>query len=108
MHMKLIISVYCLMRLRERRVVFLFYRVSVFLGFDIILQVDDMTADLVISQLLLLDAEDSERDITLFINSPGGSITAGMFPSRHILYRFFLLREVSVWMLWLYFRDGNI
>ncbi|CAN8275837.1 unnamed protein product [Cochlearia groenlandica] len=41
-------------------------------------QVDDMTADLVISQLLLLDAEDSERDITLFINSPGGSITAGM------------------------------
>lgn len=38
-----------------------------------------MTADLVISQLLLLDAEDSERDITLFINSPGGSITAGMF-----------------------------
>lgn len=44
-----------------------------------------MTADLVISQLLLLDAEDSERDITLFINSPGGSITAGTFPSRHIL-----------------------
>ncbi|CAN7129644.1 ATP-dependent Clp protease proteolytic subunit 3, chloroplastic [Brassica rapa] len=41
-------------------------------------QVDDMTADLVISQLLLLDAQDSERDITLFINSPGGSITAGM------------------------------
>ncbi|CAH2065708.1 unnamed protein product [Thlaspi arvense] len=48
-----------------------------FLNLDIF-QVDDMTADLVISQLLLLDAEDSERDITLFINSPGGSITAGM------------------------------
>ncbi|XP_010528518.1 PREDICTED: ATP-dependent Clp protease proteolytic subunit 3, chloroplastic [Tarenaya hassleriana] len=41
-------------------------------------QVDDMTADLIISQLLLLDAEDSEKDIKLFINSPGGSITAGM------------------------------
>ena len=42
-----------------------------------------MTADLVISQLLLLDAQDSERDITLFINSPGGSITAGL--CSHIL-----------------------
>ncbi|XP_021296809.1 ATP-dependent Clp protease proteolytic subunit 3, chloroplastic [Herrania umbratica] len=41
-------------------------------------QVDDMTADLIISQLLLLDAEDSEKDIKLFINSPGGSVTAGM------------------------------
>lgn len=46
-----------------------------------------MTADLVISQLLLLDAEDSERDITLFINSPGGSITAGNVRSHlgHVL-----------------------
>lgn len=41
-------------------------------------QVDDMTADLIISQLLLLDAEDSEKDIKFFINSPGGSVTAGM------------------------------
>ncbi|XP_007033106.2 PREDICTED: ATP-dependent Clp protease proteolytic subunit 3, chloroplastic [Theobroma cacao] len=41
-------------------------------------QVDDMTADLIISQLLLLDAEDSKKDIKLFINSPGGSVTAGM------------------------------
>ncbi|OMO55579.1 ClpP [Corchorus capsularis] len=41
-------------------------------------QVDEMTADLIISQLLLLDAEDSKKDIRLFINSPGGSVTAGM------------------------------
>nr|GLL39308.1 ATP-dependent Clp protease proteolytic subunit 3, chloroplastic [Ipomoea trifida] len=41
-------------------------------------QVDDATADLIISQLLLLDAEDSTKDIKLFINSPGGSVTAGM------------------------------
>lgn len=41
-------------------------------------QVDDMTADLVISQLLFLDAEDQEKDIKLFINSPGGSVTAGL------------------------------
>lgn len=41
-------------------------------------QVDDMTADLIITQLLFLDAEDPTKDIKLFINSPGGSITAGM------------------------------
>lgn len=43
------------------------------------IQVDDMTADLIISQLLFLDAEDQKKDIKLFINSPGGSVTAGMF-----------------------------
>lgn len=42
-------------------------------------QVDDMAADLIISQLLFLDAEDPKKDIKLFINSPGGSVTAGMF-----------------------------
>ncbi|KAL3618992.1 ATP-dependent Clp protease proteolytic subunit 3 [Castilleja foliolosa] len=41
-------------------------------------QIDDMTADFVISQLLLLDSEDHKKDIRLFINSPGGSVTAGM------------------------------
>ncbi|KAH9675583.1 ATP-dependent clp protease proteolytic subunit 3 [Citrus sinensis] len=41
-------------------------------------QVDDLTADFIISQLLFLDAEDSKKDIRLFINSPGGSVTAGM------------------------------
>jgi len=38
-----------------------------------------MTADFIISQLLFLDAEDSKKDIKLFINSPGGSVTAGMY-----------------------------
>lgn len=41
-------------------------------------QVDDFTADVIISQLLLLDSEDPTKDIKLFINSPGGSVTAGM------------------------------
>ncbi|XP_021755052.1 ATP-dependent Clp protease proteolytic subunit 3, chloroplastic-like [Chenopodium quinoa] len=41
-------------------------------------QIDDTTADFLISQLLLLDAEDPKKDIRLFINSPGGSVTAGM------------------------------
>ncbi|KAG9129752.1 hypothetical protein Leryth_015449 [Lithospermum erythrorhizon] len=41
-------------------------------------QIDDMTADFIISQLLFLDAEDQKKDIKLFINSPGGSVTAGL------------------------------
>jgi ATP-dependent Clp protease protease subunit len=41
-------------------------------------QVDDNTANLIISQLLFLEAEDSERDIYLYINSPGGVVTAGL------------------------------
>jgi ATP-dependent Clp endopeptidase proteolytic subunit ClpP len=49
------------------------------------LQVDDMTADLIISQLLFLDAEDPKKDIKLFINSPGGSVTAGMSENLFIM-----------------------
>ncbi len=41
-------------------------------------QVSDTTASLVVSQLLYLEGQDSEKDISLYINSPGGSITAGM------------------------------
>src|SRR5487761_712500 len=40
--------------------------------------IDDHVANLVTAQLLFLEAEDPERDIQLYINSPGGSITAGM------------------------------
>jgi len=40
--------------------------------------VDDMVADSIVAQLLYLDAEDPEKDIQLYINSPGGSIYAGM------------------------------
>jgi ATP-dependent Clp protease protease subunit len=46
----------------------------VFLG----TQVDDTSANLICAQLLLLAAEDSDRDISLYINSPGGSVTAGL------------------------------
>jgi ATP-dependent Clp protease, protease subunit len=41
-------------------------------------QVDDSTANLICAQLLLLASEDGERDISLYINSPGGSVTAGL------------------------------
>ena len=40
--------------------------------------IDDMIANLIVAQLLFLEAEDPERDINLYINSPGGSITSGM------------------------------
>lgn len=46
----------------------------IFLGGSI----DDETANLVIAQLLFLDSEDNKTDIQLYINSPGGSVTAGM------------------------------
>ena len=41
-------------------------------------EVNDVTAGLVVSQLLFLESEDPEKDINLYINSPGGSVTAGM------------------------------
>jgi ATP-dependent Clp protease, protease subunit len=46
----------------------------VFLGKEI----DSDLANLIVAQLLVLDSEDSEKDIYLYINSPGGSVTAGM------------------------------
>ena len=46
----------------------------VFLGTPI----DDAVANSIVAQLLFLDAEDSEKDIQLYINSPGGSVYAGL------------------------------
>src|SRR3977135_4536659 len=40
-------------------------------------QIDDMVSNLIIAQLLFLEAENPEKDISVYINSPGGSITAG-------------------------------
>ena len=51
----------------------------IFLGTPI----DDNVANLVIAQMLFLAAEDPEKDISLYINSPGGSITAGLAILRH-------------------------
>lgn len=53
-------------RLLKERIIFLGHEVS------------DITANLVVAQLLFLEAEDPDKDIQLYINSPGGSITAGM------------------------------
>src|SRR6476659_4368755 len=40
--------------------------------------VNDMTANLVVAQLLFLEAENPDKDISLYINSPGGSVSAGL------------------------------
>ena len=40
--------------------------------------VEDMSANLIVAQLLYLESEDSDKDVSLFINSPGGVVTAGM------------------------------
>ena len=53
-------------RLLKERVVFL------------VGEVNDQTANLVVAQLLFLESEDPNKDISLYINSPGGSVTAGM------------------------------
>ena len=41
-------------------------------------EVNDVTASLVVAQLLFLESEDPNKDINLYINSPGGSVTAGL------------------------------
>jgi ATP-dependent Clp protease protease subunit len=41
-------------------------------------EINDLTADLVVAQILFLDGQDTEKDINLYINSPGGSVTAGL------------------------------
>ena len=41
-------------------------------------EINDLSADLVVAQLLFLDGQDTEKDVNLYINSPGGSVTAGL------------------------------
>lgn len=41
-------------------------------------EINDVSADLVVAQMIFLEAEDPDKDIYLYINSPGGSVTAGM------------------------------
>ena len=51
-----------------------FFRIELFLGGEI----DSNMANLIVAQLLFLEADDPDKDISLYINSPGGSVTAGM------------------------------
>ena len=53
-------------------------------------EVNDTSASIIVAQLLFLEAEDPSKDIHLYINSPGGSVTAGIHQVRcvHYLYRY--------------------
>lgn len=66
----------------------------IFLGTEI----DDTVANAIIAQLLLLDQKDSTRDISLYINSPGGSVTAGLAILDTINYLNSNVRTVCVGM----------
>src|SRR5712692_1890717 len=48
--------------------------------------IDDTVANLVIAQMLFLEADDPDKDILLYINSPGGSITAGLATAGLAIY----------------------
>ena len=41
-------------------------------------EINDTTADLVVAQILFLESENPDKDISIYINSPGGSVTAGL------------------------------
>jgi ATP-dependent Clp protease protease subunit len=54
--------------------------------------IDDTVANLVIAQLLFLQMEDAKKDINIYINSPGGSVTAGL-AIYDTIYFFFLIAK---------------
>ena len=61
-------------------------------------EVNETTASLVVAQLLFLESEDPGKDIQLYINSPGGSVTAGMAIYDTIQYiKCDVLQSVSEW-----------
>lgn len=61
-------------------------------------EVTDVSANIVVAQLLFLEAEDPGKDIQLYINSPGGSVTAGMAIYDTMNYiKSDVSRFVSVW-----------
>ena len=57
--------------------------------------VNDVSAGLVVAQLLFLESEDPTKDINLYINSPGGSVTAGMATLSHRVQKTVLYISVS-------------
>ena len=66
-------------------------------------QIDDNVANSIVSQLLFLQAQDSEKDIYLYINSPGGSVTAGFaiydtINTSNQMYKLFVLVWLHQWV----------
>ena len=61
-------------------------------------EVNDTTASLVVAQLLYLEAQDPDKDISLYINSPGGSVTAGMAIYDTMNYITFYVSTICIGM----------
>jgi len=67
-------------------------------------EVNDVTASLVVAQLLFLAAEDPDKDINLYINSPGGSVTAWQFMIPCSISSLMYPPSVSAWrQVWAHF-----
>ena len=68
-------------------------------------EVNDATASLVVAQMLFLEGQDPDKDISLYINSPGGSVTAGLqFMTRCSISSATFRRFAWVWLLrWAHF-----
>ena len=61
-------------------------------------EVNDTTASLIVAQLLYLEAQDPDKDIQFYINSPGGSVTAGLAMTPCSTLRRMFPPFVSVWL----------
>ena len=66
-------------------------------------EVNDTTASLIVAQLLYLEAQDPDKDIQFYINSPGGSVTAGMqfmipCSTSSVMWQQFALAWLLLWV----------
>ena len=61
-------------------------------------EVTDVSANLIVAQLLFLESEDPGKDIHMYINSPGGSVSAGLSTIRCSTSNVMYPRSVSVWL----------
>jgi ATP-dependent Clp protease protease subunit len=66
--------------------------------------VEDYTANVVVAQLLFLESENPDKDIHLYINSPGGSVTAGWLSTIQcnllsLIFQLYVLDRPQVWVL---------
>ena len=69
-------------------------------------EINDTTASLVVAQMLFLEAQDPDKDISLYINSPGGSVTAGMAIYCTSTYRV-LLSSLAELVLYIFSGASN-
>ena len=63
-------------------------------------EIDDQSANLVIAQLIYLEGKDPDKDIMMYINSPGGSVVAGMaiYDTLNVMFVLFVLDSQLAWL----------